>query len=278
MVGTAKNERRRGYIKSMRGISKGTFVIRSLGFAACVWLGMAGAAFAADTAPSSSTPAASSSSSSTSGSSSNPMCSSVMNTGLSTQLDRQRAFSNDTVRQIYTPPPSLGQVTNSPCASKELQNISNKFANAPSRYMMQATGGLNVLAGPVSGIMNNFFKAEISSINTAASSLPRMLNFQSQASSALGSLMSSLGLGSVFSSELCGLMVDMLLKYVQCAAPIKMPNLGSLTSGLNNLLPNNCAGNALRSTLYAAGRTQSVKTLSQPVSFSGGTFVPGTVQ
>ncbi len=205
------------------------------------------------------------------GTSGGPACDSNIRAGVSAQVDAATAARTNYQNNQLTPPAPLSQLSNQPCMSKELNRITKQFSYAPTRYANNIMGQALSAAGPVGGILQNLFKSEISSINAAAASLPKMLNFQGLASEALGGLMSSLGIGGdAFSSELCGLMVDMVLKYVQCENPIKMPSLGDLFGNLNNLLPNNCAGNALRSTLYAAGNSQALKSYNQPVLVQSG--------
>ncbi|MCB1539112.1 MAG: hypothetical protein KDJ49_09130 [Alphaproteobacteria bacterium] len=213
-----------------------------MAFAAGAWLALAGPVFAGG-----------------------QICDSVMTQGVSAQIDRYVTAKNEFVSTNFTPPPSVAQVSNTPCMSKELQRISNQFSNVPSMYSNQFIGGLLSAGGPISGLMAKMFKANIDSFNDAAKMLPKMLDFQSMASSALGSLLDSLGLGDAFSSQLCGLMVDMLLKYVQCENPIKLPSLGNLFGSLNNLLPKGCAGSALRSALYQAGNLEAMQTRNQPI-------------
>jgi len=193
------------------------------------------------------------------------VCDPEIQSAVTAQLDASVAKVQDYIRTNYTSPPALSQVSNSPCVSKELERISNQFSYAPTRYAQQITGNILSAGGPIGGIMQKLFKSEFDSINSAAASIKGMLDFQSMATNALGSLLGSLGLGSAFSSEMCGLMVDMLLKYVQCESPIKLPNIGNITGSLNDLIPNNCAGNALRSTLYEAGNMKSLQTLNQSI-------------
>ncbi len=198
------------------------------------------------------------------------LCDPEIEAAVSAQVNASVARLNEIVNTQYTPPAPLSQIANNPCSSKELNRITRQFSYAPSRYINQAKNNVLSAAGPVGGILQNLFKSEIASINQAAANLPKMLNFQSMASEALGSLMSSLGIGGdAFSSEMCGLMVDMVLKYVQCENPIKLPNLGNFTGSLNDLLPNGCAGAALRSGLYQLGNSQALKSLNQPVGAGG---------
>ncbi|USO07420.1 MAG: hypothetical protein H6866_08380 [Rhodospirillales bacterium] len=204
------------------------------------------------------------------------MCDQAIYAGVSDQVNGAVSRKNEFVATNHSPPPSVAQVTNTPCMSKELQRIGNQFSNVPSMYSNQFLGGLLSAGGPISGLMSKMFGAQMQSFTQAAQFLPKMLNFQSMAQSALSSLMDSLGLGDAFSSQLCGLMVDMILKYVQCENPIKLPSLGKLGS-LNNLLPKGCAGDALRSTLYQAANMQSLRTASQPiVSLPNGTLSFGS--
>jgi hypothetical protein len=204
----------------------------------------------------------------------NPICDQRTYEGVSAQLERYNNLKDDYVRANYTPPPPLAEIDNTACSSRELQRISNKFAYMPTRYTSGIFSMFKGLLGPVAGIVNKLFRTEIDSINSALAAIPRALNFQSQANAILSDLLSSLGLSDEFSSALCGLMVDMLLKYIQCEVQPSLPNLGNLNFSLN--LPG-CAGAAVRSTLYAAGNMRSLSTFSQPVSVgAGGVFVPGS--
>lgn len=205
------------------------------------------------------------------GSTSNPMCDPTLSAAGDAQANRFTTASKEFRVTNYAPPVSLSQTANSPCMSKELGRISRQFTSAPSMYSSQLSGGLLSSAGPAAGLMQNLFKSEFNSMNSAAGMVPKMLNFQSMASSVMGDLLSSLGLTDAFSSQVCGLMVDTLLKYIQCENPIKLPNLNGLFGSLNNLLPKGCAGAALRSAIYDAGNMQALKSFNQPVpSMSGG--------
>ncbi|USO07418.1 MAG: hypothetical protein H6866_08370 [Rhodospirillales bacterium] len=206
----------------------------------------------------------------------NLLCDEKIYARVSEQVNAAVSRKNEFVATNMAPPPSVAQVTNTPCMSKELQRIGNQFSNVPSMYSNQFLGGLLSAGGPISGLMSKMFGAQMQSFTQAAQFLPKMLNFQSMAQSALSSLMDSLGLGDAFSSQLCGLMVDMILKYVQCENPIKLPSLGKLGS-LNNLLPKGCAGDALRSTLYQAANSKMFDTVNQPVTqIQGGGLGLGT--
>jgi hypothetical protein len=78
---------------------------------------------------------------------------------------------------------------------------------------------------------------------------------------------------------ICGLMVDTLLKYIQCEIPLNFPSLGSLTGGLGNLLPKGCAGNAISGALFqSANIIGNNFTSNQPILFRGGEFTPGSTQ
>ncbi len=211
----------------------------------------------------------------------NPICSTTMLQGVSAQVDRYVTAKNEFVGTAVTPPAQVSQVANTPCMSSELQRITSSFSSQLSMYSTQVTSPLT--GGLIGGLMMQFFKSETTALNSAASLVSSAFNFQSMASSALtstlGSFMDSLGLGSAFSSQLCGLMIDMLLTYLQCQNPIQLPNLGNLFGSLDSLIPNNCLGSALRSTLYGAGSMQGMRTMNQPITITnGGTFVPGNAE
>jgi hypothetical protein len=203
-----------------------------------------------------------------------PLCDPNIYALTSLQVEKALNYKDDYIRANYTPPATLAEIDKTPCSSRELQRISNQFAYMPTRYTSGIFSMVKGLLGPVTGILNKLFKSEIDSINSAVAAIPRALNFQAQASAILGDLLSSLGLSDEFSSELCGLAVDMLLKYIQCEVQPHLPNMGSFNFSLN--LPG-CAGAALRSTLYAIGNTRALETVGQRVSIgTGGVFVPSS--
>jgi len=127
--------------------------------------------------------------------------------------------------------------------------------------------------------MNNFFTSGFDSINKVSKMLPSMMNFQSLASDALGDVIGQLGNQLGFSSDLCGLMVDTIVSFIQCQFPIQLPDIGNLGSSLNiNLnLGNSCAGNALRDTIYSGHANELLEGLAQPImSGSNGSLSGGT--
>jgi len=205
--------------------------------------------------------------------SSEELCDSGLSQRLTDALKAKAAFRNDALRQDFTAPASIEQVANTPCVSKELDKVVSKFSGAPSTMIGQLTGGGG---GPIGSIMNKFFRSGFKSLSNAAQFVPQMLNFQGQASGVLGDLLGGLGGGDAFSDELCGMMVDMLVKFVQCQVPLELPQLSSLTGSLNNLLPQGCAGNAMRDGLYDLNNSRLMDSLTQPMDFSNGKFSPGT--
>ena len=48
------------------------------------------------------------------------------------QMEAAMSVTNDTIKQNVTPPPSLSQVANTPCMSKELQRVANRFFDLES--------------------------------------------------------------------------------------------------------------------------------------------------
>ncbi len=202
-----------------------------------------------------------------------PMCDSTIRANVAEQVQMAATQKADFLATMATMPRPVSEVANTPCVSNELQRIANQFAYAPTMYSANILGQLSGLAGPVSGLMNNMFGSLFQSVTKAANLNPLAQQFNNFASNTLGSLLSSLGLGGPFSSALCGMMVDMVLKYIQCAAPIKLPDLGSLTGSLNGLLGNDCAGQALTSAIYAASNSSALKSLTQPIVIpAGGLF------
>jgi len=203
-------------------------------------------------------------------------CDSSMREGVKAQLERSGAVMTDFKTTNSTMPRPISEVANTPCMSNELQRISNQFAYAPSMYAANILGQLNGLAGPVSGLMNNMLGSLFTSFTNAANMNPLAQQFTNFAQTQISGIFTSLGLGGAFSSALCGMMVDMVLKYVQCANPIKLPDLGKLKGSLNDLLPKGCAGAALTSALYAAGNSSALKSLTQPITVpQGGLYTPG---
>ncbi len=195
-----------------------------------------------------------------------PMCDPNIRARVAEQVQMAVTQKADFMTTMATMPRPVSEVANTPCVSNELQRIANQFAYAPTMYSANILGQLSGLAGPVSGLMNNMFGSLFQSVTKAANLNPLAQQFNNFASNTLGSLLSSLGLGGPFSSALCGMMVDMVLKYVQCAAPIKLPDLGNLTGSLNNLLGNDCIGSALKSTLYSSAAQSAMKNLAQPIT------------
>lgn len=175
-------------------------------------------------------------------------------------LNAHRTFKGERMRQVMAPPAPRDQIANTPCVSNELNNVVGQFSNAGN--IVNVSGG-----GQVGGILNGFFKTGIESMNNAASVMPAMLGFQTQASAALGGLLQSLGVGSEFSGELCGMMMDMVVKFVQCAVPLELPSFDMSLGGfdMNNLLPDNCAGQAARDMIYESGRKAQDYFSSQPI-------------
>ncbi len=204
-----------------------------------------------------------------------PRCAPAVRSGISAMVQRSNAMAPDIRRNSWGPPPSVQQAMNIPCKYNELQRISNQFAYAPTGAGSSVLGQLNSLAGPASGLLNNYFKADITAFGSMMKSAGGLsLDFGGFVQGQLNTLLGSLGLGnSPFAGALCGMMVDTLLKYIQCESPIKLPQLGSLTGSLNNLLPKGCAGEAVRGALYAAGSTQEFKPMNQGIiSGQGGLF------
>jgi|GEM_PF-1758760 len=204
---------------------------------------------------------------------SSPMCDPTIRARVAEQVQAGVQMMADFKVTNSTMPRPLSEVANTPCMSNELQRISNQFAYAPSMYAANILGQLNGLAGPVSGLMNKMLDSLFTSFTNAANMNPLANQFTSFAQTQISSIFTSLGLGGAFSSALCGMMVDMVLKYVQCVAPIKLPSLGQLTGSLNDLLPKGCAGAALTSALYAVSNNSAVQSLAQPITIpSGGLF------
>jgi len=207
--------------------------------------------------------------------SASPMCDPTIRARVAEQVQAGVQMMADFKVTNSTMPRPISEVANTPCMSNELQRISNQFAYAPSMYAANILGQLNGLAGPVSGLMNNMLGSLFQSFTNAANMNPLANQFTQFAQTQISSVFTSLGLGGAFSSALCGMMVDMVLKYVQCVAPIKLPSLGQLKGSLNDLLPKGCAGAALTSALYAASNSSAVKSLAQPIILpQGGIFTP----
>ena len=163
-------------------------------------------------------------------------------------------------RQILTPGPSISMLSNSGCASKELNKISNRITES--------------LISP----MNAFFRAEFFSLTSAAMQWhPRLAGFQKVSSDALSELLKrQLASLNPFGDELCGMMTDVVLNYIQCERPIRTVNLGDLTGPINRLLDvNSCGGAALRSVIYSKNLAASREPLAQSLgSTNDGKLLP----
>lgn len=213
----------------------------------------------------------------------NTTCSPAISQGVLQQANAVAAFRQNAMQQVVVPPPAPSMIANTPCFSKELQRVTDTFSSMPQNFMSGMTSGLAGIAGPASGMMNQFFEAGMLSMNQAAQSVPAMLDFQSLASDALSNLLGGLGASSGFSSELCGMMVDVVVNFLQCQLPLELPEFPSFDLGfgsLNDLLPDGCAGNAMREGIYAAaGASKAWDVFSQPVSMGeDGKVVPGNAQ
>ncbi|HEY8963034.1 MAG TPA: hypothetical protein VIN59_01090 [Alphaproteobacteria bacterium] len=199
------------------------------------------------------------------------ICDNVIKDQLKDALNEHKEFRANVMRNRITPPVSRDQIANEPCVSQELNNISSQFSDVGGILNISGSGG----AGD---ILNNFFKSGFESLNEAASSMPAMLDFQSQASSVLGNLLSSLGVGGAFNNELCGMMADMVLKFIQCAVPMELPSFDLTIGGdfdINSLLPDNCAGELARDALFGAANSTQNEGMSQPLDFVNGLFSAG---
>lgn len=185
------------------------------------------------------------------------------------------AFRQEAMQQVITPPPAPSMIANTPCMSKSLQNVTNQFSNMPEQYIASTAGGLLSSTGlSASGIMNQFFQAGMLSLNKASQGLQKMMDFQGLASEALGGVLGALGVSSDFSDELCGMMADVVVNFLQCQMPIKVPQVPSF--GSLNLMPSGCAGNAMREALYVSDRAGTWDVFSQPMIMGiNGTIVPG---
>lgn len=184
-------------------------------------------------------------------------------------------FRQEAMQQIVVPPPAPSMIANTPCFSKELQRVTDTFSSMPQNFMGGMTNGLAGIMGPASGIMNQFFEAGVNSINQAATTVPNMLNFQQHASDALSGLLSGLGASTGFSNELCGMMVDMVVNFLQCQFPLDLPEFPSFDMGgfpsLNDLIPSGCAGDAARKLIYEGAA--NMPSLGQPASLDNASSV-----
>lgn len=209
-----------------------------------------------------------------------PRCAESMKARIDEQVKAASAMRQDAWQNTYRPPVSSAALMKVPCKSNELQRISNQFAYAPTGYASNILGQVSGAAGPVSGLLNNMVKGDIQSfMNTSKDFGGLFKDIGNLVQGQLSSLLSSIpGLsGSPFASALCGIMADTLLKYIQCEVPINMPSLGNISGSLNKLLPKGCAGDALRSALYASASQSAFRPLNQSIGgVQGGIF--STVQ
>lgn len=204
-----------------------------------------------------------------------PICDPKIGAEVTNQVQAALARKTDFIRTYMTPPAMISQVANTPCVSNELGRISNQMGTM-LRGGVTGVGSAVGLgsSGPVGTLLNQAFKQDFQAFNSAASMIPRMLDFQGLASQAMGSVLQSLGLGgSLFASQMCGMMLDMVLKYIQCENPIQFPNLNNMFGSLNLKLPSSCAGKAASEGLMGLARSGIAKSFSQGVSRgASGTF------
>lgn len=205
------------------------------------------------------------------------LCDTGLNSRIRDELQRNATAIQDAMHQAIPGPADRDQIANTPCVSQQLNNVVGQFSNAGSG-MLGGLGNAVNINGNVGGILNKFFQSGFESLNEAAGFMPAMLNFQTQASSVLGGLLGSLGGGASnpFSSDLCGMMVDMIVKFVQCQLPMQLPDIGNLNLSLNIDMPDNCAGNALRDSIYAVSNSRAMETLGQPLNVNNGSYSAGT--
>lgn len=207
------------------------------------------------------------------------ICSTVISNTASNATGAALSGLDNFRRNNLTPPAMISQVSNTPCMSNELGRISNQMGTMLRGGVAGVGSAVGMTGSPISTLMNAAFKQDFQAFNSAARSIPAMLNFQGMASQALGGVLDSLGLGGAFGGMMCGIMLDMVLKYIQCENPIKFPNLSDLFGKLNLNLPGGCAGQALRQGIYGVARTDAVKGLSQSVSRgANGTFSAAPLQ
>ncbi|NBX66119.1 MAG: hypothetical protein EBQ96_03885 [Proteobacteria bacterium] len=205
-----------------------------------------------------------------------PRCAEAVKARIDDQVKASSAIRQDTWNSIVRPPVSAAAMMKVPCKSQELQRIANQFAYAPTGYASNILGQLSGAAGPVSGLLNNMVSGDIKSFMNLSKDFGGMFtDIGGLVQGGLNNLLGSIpGLsGSPFAGALCGIMADTLLKYIQCEVPINMPSLGKITGSLNKLLPKGCAGDALRSALYASASQKAFRPMNQSIGgFEGGVF------
>jgi len=200
----------------------------------------------------------------------NPMCDENIRSQIQELLDAHQQFKTEKLHQTLEPPADRTTIANTPCISQEMNKITGQFSDSGQGLLGQLTG----LGGGSSGdIMSGFMNAGLKSLMDASKIMPAMNSMQTEAQSALQGVINQIGSSLGLSGEVCGLMVDTVMKFIQCSMPpIQLPSFDLSLGGasMNLQLPDNCAGKAAQKAIYGAANSNVGTSLGQGFSFSGG--------
>lgn len=175
------------------------------------------------------------------------------------------AARNQIAAALDSPPESISAVANTPCMSQQMASITNQFSNAPSNYASQAVGA--VTGNPAGTLVAGVFRSGYNSNMSAMASWPQKIGLQEKFGKAMTAAFAKLGLSnSPFADDVCGLMLDTLLSYIQCTANLSLPSLGNLPTFQ---FPNSCDAQVARNTAYQAASKSSFDILNQKPGSAG---------
>lgn len=192
----------------------------------------------------------------------NPMCSEKIFANVQQQVQGVVQARNQIAAALDSPPESISAVANTPCMSQQMASITNQFSNAPSSYASQAVGA--VTGNPAGTLVAGVFRSGYNSITSNMASWPQKIGLQAQFGKAMTYTFKQLGISnSPFADDLCGLMLDTVLNYIQCGTNLSLPSLGNLPT-FN--LPGSCEAQIARNTAYQAASKGSFDILNQKPS------------
>jgi|GEM_PF-4355664 len=197
-----------------------------------------------------------------------PICDTGLEARIRQELEKNVMAQQDLLNNTIPIPADRDQIANSPCMSQQLDGITAQFSNSASG-LGNIFGGFGS-SGAGSDVLNGMFSSGFTSLNNSMKVLPDFLSsFQTQASKALGDLIGNLKNVTGFNLDpgLCGMMVDMIIGFVQCQNPIQLPDLPNLSTSLNFKLPGDlsCPANKTRNTVYDRSLSQKNENWSQPI-------------
>lgn len=194
---------------------------------------------------------------------SSQICDKRMYQGVKDQAERMIAVKEDVALRGDSPPENISAVANTPCASQQMASITNQFSNAPSNYAGQV---LNAATGnPAGTLVAGVFRSGYNKRREGIASWPQAIGLQSQFNKGMTYVFGQLGLSqSPFADDMCGLMLDALLSYIQCSTNLSLPNLNIPTFQFPG--GGECGSQVARNAAYQAASKGSFDILNQKPS------------